>query len=201
MKILLTTLLSALLCIPALGAQAEATVGESAPAFTLTDSKGTSHALSDFLGKTVVLEWTNAECPFVRKHYDARAMQNLQAEATGDGVVWLTINSGAAGKQGHVTPEQAEAMIAKEGMNSTAYLLDTDGTVGQAYGATTTPEMFVINGNGILVYQGAIDDQPSANPASLEGAKNYVRAALADLKSGQDIQTKSTQPYGCGVKY
>ncbi len=201
MKILLAAAVAALMFAPTLPAHAAATVGEAAPAFTLTDSKGTSHNLSDFKGKTVVLEWTNAECPFVRKHYDSKNMQTLQEEATGQGVVWLVINSGAEGKQGHVTGAQAEEIITRDGFKSTAYLLDGDGTVGHAYGASTTPHMFVINGEGTLVYAGAIDDNKSADPATIAGAKNYVRAALADLAAGKPVETASSQPYGCSVKY
>jgi peroxiredoxin len=186
---------------PTLSAHAATTVGKAAPSFTATDSKGKTHSLSDYAGKIVVLEWTNDQCPFVRKHYDSKNMQQLQAEAAKQGVIWLTINSGAKDKQGHVTPEQAETIITREGMNPTAYLLDENGTLGHAYGASTTPHMFVIDKDGTLVYQGAIDDNSSANTATIVGAKNYVRAALADLAAGKPVETASSQPYGCGVKY
>ncbi len=175
--------------------------GQPAPEFTLKDSSGTEHSLSDFKGKTVVLEWYNFGCPFVVKHYDSKNMQTLQKEATDDSVVWLSIVSSAPGKQGHLTPDEAEKRKADEGINSTAILIDEDGTVGKLYNAKTTPEMFVINAEGTLVYQGAIDDKPTPDAASLEGAKNYVRAALASVKAGTPVAEDTTKPYGCSVKY
>jgi peroxiredoxin len=180
---------------------ANATVGQPAPPFTATDSQGRTHNLSDFRGKTVVLEWTNADCPFVQKFYSGGDMQKLQAEARQQGVVWLTINSGAPGKQGHVTPAQANAMMKAQGFNSTAYLPDPDGTIGRAYGARTTPHMFVIDPRGTLVYAGGIDNVPTANPADIGKAQNYVRAALADLAAGREVATPTSRPYGCSVKY
>ncbi|MFN3369937.1 MAG: thioredoxin family protein [Sphingomonadaceae bacterium] len=180
---------------------ANATVGQPAPVFTATDSQGRTHNLSDFRGKTVVLEWTNADCPFVQKFYSGGDMQKLQAEARQQGVVWLTINSGAPGKQGHVTPAQANAKMKAQGFNSTAYLPDPDGTIGRAYGARTTPHMFVIDPRGTLVYAGGIDNVPTANPADIGKAQNYVRAALADLAAGREIATPTSRPYGCSVKY
>lgn len=176
-------------------------VGQPAPEFTLKDSTGQEHSLADFKGKTVVLEWYNFGCPFVAKHYDTKNMQNLQKEATDDGVVWLSIISSAPGKQGHLTPEQAEAKKAEVGAASTALLIDEDGTVGKAYDAKTTPEMFVINAEGVLVYKGAIDDNSTADKDSVEGANNYVKAALTAVKAGEPVETSSTKPYGCSVKY
>lgn len=181
--------------------QAAATVGQPAPAFTLTDTKGTTHSLADFAGKTVVLEWFNHECPFVKKHYGAGNMQHQQAAATGKGVVWLTINSSAAGKQGHVNAEQANAILGEWKAAPTAFLLDHDGTVGQAYGAKTTPHLFVIDGGGVLRYNGAIDSTPSADPADIPGATQYVEAALGDLAANRPVARGTTQPYGCSVKY
>jgi len=181
--------------------QAAATVGQPAPAFTLTDTKGTTHSLADFAGKTVVLEWFNHECPFVKKHYGAGNMQRQQAAATGKGVVWLTINSSAAGKQGHVNAEQANAILGEWKAAPTAFLLDHDGTVGQAYGAKTTPHLFVIDGGGVLRYNGAIDSTPSADPADIPGATQYVEAALGDLAANRPVARGTTQPYGCSVKY
>ena len=179
----------------------KAVVGEAAPEFTLVDSHGETHSLSHFKGKTVVLEWTNHECPYVQKHYDTNNMQNLQQEATGDGVIWLTINSSAPGMQGNTPAEEANMLIEKIGSHETARLLDHDGNVGHMYGARTTPHMFVINGEGTLVYAGAIDDNPSSRHEDAATANNYVRAALASVKSGEPVETAQTQPYGCGVKY
>lgn len=176
-------------------------VGQAAPVFTGTDSNGVTHTLSDFIGKTVVLEWTNHECPFVRKFYDAGVMQQMQRDAAANDIVWLTVNSGAEGKQGHTTPEQANALIAKEGSAEAARILDTDGTIGRMYNASTTPEMFVIDAQGILVFAGGIDDKPSASADSLEGATNYVQAALANLAAGEPVAVGSAKPYGCSVKY
>jgi peroxiredoxin len=182
-------------------ARADAVVGQPAPAFTLTDSQGKTHSLKDFAGKTVVLEWTNNECPFVKKHYDGKNMQAQQGEAKDGGVVWLVLNSSASGKQGHVTAEQANAIQAKWGARQAAYLFDTPGTVGRAYGAKTTPHMYVIDGQGILRYNGAIDSNPSSDPKDIPGATQYVRAALADLMAGKAVATPTTRPYGCSIKY
>ena len=181
--------------------QAAATVGQPAPAFTLTDTKGTTHSLADFAGKTVVLEWFNHECPFVKKHYGAGNMQKQQNAATGSGVVWLVVNSSAAGKQGHVNAEQANAILAEWKATPTAFLLDHDGTVGRAYGAKTTPHMYVIDGEGVLRYNGAIDSNPSADPADIPGATQFVEAALGDLAANRPVARGTTQPYGCSVKY
>jgi peroxiredoxin len=182
-------------------AVAAAKINEPAPEFTLTDSNGNAHSLSDFRGKTVVLEWTNAECPFVVKHYKPGNMQRQQAEATANGVIWLTINSGAPGKQGHVDGAGANAVIERTGGKQTAYLIDADGKVGRLYGARTTPHMFVIDGEGVLRYMGAIDSNPSADPADIPNATQYVEVALAELAAGKPVSTPVTQPYGCSVKY
>lgn len=182
-------------------AAAAPTVGQPAPAFTVTDSNGRQHSLSDFRGRTVVLEWTNAECPFVKKFYEPGAMQRMQADATRNGVVWLTVNSGAPGKQGHVTPAQANAKMKAAGFNSTAYIPDPDGTLGRLYGARTTPHMFVIDPKGILVYAGGIDDTPTANSADIAKARNFVQLALADIAAGRPVATPTSRPYGCSVKY
>mgnify|MGYP002777207247 CR=1 FL=1 len=178
-----------------------ATVGQKAPDFTAVDSNGQSHKLSDFAGKTVVLEWTNHECPFVKKHYGAGNMQKQQAAAVADGVVWLKINSGAPGKQGHVDGAAANAVVAREGSKATAYLLDHSGEIGKAYAAKTTPHMYVIDGAGVLQYNGAIDSNPSADPADIPGATQYVVQALAELKAGTPVSTPTSKPYGCSVKY
>lgn len=179
-----------------------ASIGEPAPAFTLTDLAGKTHQLSDFKGKTVVLEWTNPECPFVVKHYDSSGnLPATQKAATADGVVWLQVNSGAAGKQGDLDDAAVKAWLAKNQAAATAYLRDRDGKVGKAYAAKTTPHLFVINPEGVLVYQGAIDSKRSADAKDIAGAENYVKSALAALKAGQPVPTPSTQPYGCSVKY
>lgn len=176
-------------------------IGEKAPAFTGTDSKNIEHSLSDYAGKVVVLEWTNHGCPYVRKHYDAGNMQALQKEATERGVIWLTIASSANGKQGYTTPEDAEKLIAEEGAAATARILDPSGEIGRAYDAKTTPHMFVINQEGVLVYDGAIDNDPSFKPDSIATATNYVKQAWQAVLDGKEVETSKTHPYGCAVKY
>ncbi len=179
-----------------------ATVGQPAPAFTLTDLDGKTHSLADFKGKTVVLEWVNPECPFVVKHYEKSGnLPATQKAATADGVVWLLVNSAAPGKQGDYDADKAKAWLAKNHAAATAYLRDADGKVGKAYGAKTTPHIFVINAEGALVYAGAIDSKRSTNAEDIAGAENYAKNALADLKAGRPVATPATQPYGCGVKY
>ncbi|MFN7177526.1 MAG: thioredoxin family protein [Thermaurantiacus sp.] len=192
---------AALAMVMAAPAAAAPTVGQPAPAFTVTDSNGQRHSLSDFRGRTVVLEWTNADCPFVKKFYEPGAMQRMQADATKNGVVWLTVNSGAPGKQGHVTPAQANAKMKSAGFNATAYIPDADGTLGRLYGARTTPHMFVIDPKGTLVYAGGIDDTPTANSADIAKARNFVQLALADVAAGRAVATPTSRPYGCSVKY
>ncbi|MCS6985961.1 MAG: thioredoxin family protein [Sphingomonadaceae bacterium] len=197
------TLLSSLAAVIAMTAPASAapTIGQPAPAFTATDAQGRVHRLADFRGRTVVLEWHNPECPFVKKFYDGGAMQKLQADARAKGIVWLTINSGAPGKQGHMTAEQALAYVKAQGLASTAYIPDPTGAIGRLYDARTTPHMFVIDPQGTLVYAGAIDDTPTANPADVARARNLVTAALADVAAGRPVATPTSRPYGCSVKY
>lgn len=175
-------------------------VGQAAPAFRVTDSNGKPRSLAEFKGKTVVLEWTNADCPFVKKHY-AGNMQALQKAAAKDGIVWLTVNSGAPGKQGHVDGDGANAIVKAKRAAPAAYLLDAKGDVGRAYAAKTTPHMYIVDPAGKLVYMGGIDDTPTADVADIKTAKNYVTAALADLKAKRAVQTASSKPYGCSVKY
>jgi peroxiredoxin len=182
-------------------ADAAPMLGQPAPAFTAVDSNGASRSLAEFKGKTVVLEWTNAECPYTRKHYESGNMQKLQQEATSSGVVWLSVISSAPGKQGYVSGPEANALTTSRGAHPTAVLLDPAGTVGREYEAQTTPHMFVIDKTGVLRYMGAIDDKPIASPASLIGARNYVREALAEVASGKPVAVASTEPYGCSVKY
>lgn len=182
-------------------AAAAPVLGKPAPAFQAVDADGKTRSLSEFRGKTVVLEWTNEGCPYVKKHYDSGNMQKLQGQAAGDGVVWLTIISSAPGTQGYLTGAQAKAWKAREKAASASVLLDSKGTVGRAYDAKTTPHMYIVDKAGTLVYMGGIDDRPSAAASSLEGAKNYVTAALADVKAGRAVAQPATRPYGCSVKY
>lgn len=176
-------------------------VGETAPMWSATDTNGVEHTLTDFQGKTVVMEWNNPECPYVVKHYDSGNMQATQAAAVEDDVVWVTINSAATGKQGHMTAEEANETMTEVGYNGTAYIIDETGEIGNMYAAKTTPHMFVINPEGTLVYDGAIDSDPSFKQDGIEGATNYITAALSSIKAGEPIETASTQPYGCSVKY
>ena len=186
----------------AVGLQAAAVVGQSAPAFTLTDAKGATHSLADFKGKTVVLEWVNPECPFVKKHYDKSGnIPSLQKAATADGVVWLSINSAAPGKEGDYDAAQVAEWSAKNKAAPTAYLRDTDGKVGKAYGAKTTPHIFIVNAEGTVVYAGAIDSIKSTDVEDIAKAENYVTSALAAIKAGKPIAHATTQPYGCSIKY
>lgn len=179
----------------------KAVLGQAAPDFTLTSASGNEHSLSDFKGKIVVLEWVNHSCPFVRKHYSAGNMQRLQREYTTAGVVWLTICSSAQGKQGWMSNDDIQEARSALQTAETAYLVDATGDVGRRYDARRTPEMYIIDADGTLVYHGAIDSDPSADPAAIEGADNYVAVALNSLISGQPIATAQTRPYGCTVKY
>lgn len=172
-----------------------------APGFTATDANGKPVSLAQFRGKTVVLEWTNSGCPYVGKHYGGNNMQALQKEARAQGVVWLTVISSAPGQQGYKSGAEAKSWAAQHGATPTDILLDPKGELGRLYGAKTTPEMRVINARGELVYEGAIDDRPVADPSSLKGARNYVREALAEVKAGKPVATPYAKPYGCSVKY
>jgi peroxiredoxin len=180
---------------------AAAVVGEPAPAFKATDSNGAPHDLTSLKGKFVVLEWVNFECPFVRKHYGTGNMQKLQKTYTSKGVVWLSVNSSAAGKQGNFPADRVNALLKENGAAPTAYLIDAAGAVGQAYGAKTTPHMFVIDPKGRVVYAGGIDDKPSTEPADVETARNFVSAALDEAMAGKPVTTPTSAPYGCSVKY
>jgi len=175
--------------------------GEWAPDFNLHDSKGQVRRLSDFRGKLVVLEWLNHDCPFVKKHYGSGNMQKLQAEYTAKGVVWLSIISSAPGKQGHRTGPQAEADTKDKGAGPTAVLLDPAGDVGKKYDAKTTPDMFVIDKEGKILYAGAIDSIPSTDSSDIPKAVNHVRQALDAALAGRPVSTPQTKPYGCSVKY
>ena len=178
-------------------------IGQPAPDFKAVDAvSGKNVALSDFKGKIVVLEWNNFGCPFVNKFYSSGAMQKFQANAVHDGVVWISVNSSADGKEGYLTDAAtAKAAMAEHHSNASHYLLDHDGAIGHLYGAKTTPHMFVIDTKGNLAYMGAIDDKPTADPADIEGATNYVAMAIKNLRDGTPIQTTTTRSYGCFVKY
>jgi peroxiredoxin len=180
---------------------AEAEIGNTAPDFTLPDVNGKDQTLSAFGGKFVVLEWVNHDCPFVRKHYDSGNMQKLQKQYTAKGVVWLSINSSAPGKQGHFSPEVWKALTKEKNAQPTAVLLDPEGNVGRAYGAQTTPHMYVINPSGELVYMGGIDDRATADPADIPASRNFVRMALDEAMAGKKVSEPSTKSYGCSVKY
>ena len=197
-KLFLST---AVILMASTSAFAAPVIGEPAPAFKGMDTNGVQHELSDFLGKTVVLEWTNHDCPYVKKHYDVGNMQQIQADATEDGVVWLSIASSAPGKQGQLDNATANAVMKDVGSNATARIQDPSGTIGKLYDAKTTPHMFVVDAEGILVYKGAIDSDSSFKSETIEGATNYVTAALSSIKAGEPIEVASTQPYGCSVKY
>lgn len=186
--------------VSAATAAAPTTAPGMAPAFTLVDGEGVQRSLSDFRGRTVVIEWTNEGCPYVQKHYTG-AMQTLQREAVADGVVWLTIISSAPGKQGHVEGEAARAWMARNTAAATHLLLDPDGTVGKAYGALTTPDMRVIDGEGRILFAGGIDDRPTNKVEDLEGATSFVRAALEDVAADRPVRTAFAPPYGCSIKY
>jgi peroxiredoxin len=176
-------------------------VGSNAPDFSLTDSTGKTQSLADFKGKYVVLEWFNPECPFVKKHYGSGNMQKLQEEFTGKGVTWLTIDSSAPGTEGNISADQAEKIRTAWKTHQTALLLDPDGKAGRAYGAKNTPHMFIINPEGKVIYEGAIDSKRSPNPADIPSSTNYVKAALDESLAGKPVSTPNTQPYGCSVKY
>lgn len=182
-------------------AQAAVSAGQQAPAFSLKDTKGRTRTLAEFKGRYVVLEWLNYGCPFVKKHYDSGNMQKLQQTARKQGVVWLSIVSSAPGKQGHNDAAGADKETKSKKAAPLAVLLDPSGEAGRAYDAKTTPHMFVINPQGGVIYNGAIDDKPSTDVADVPGARNYVLAALSEAKSGKKVSVPVTQPYGCSVKY
>lgn len=178
-----------------------AEVGKAAPAFTAKDTKGQEHSLSDFKDKVVVLEWVNHQCPFVKKHYSSKNMQKLQADYTGKGVIWLTVNSSAEGKQGYLEASKLGEKVAAEGSKATATLVDTDGTVGKAYGAKVTPHMMIIAKDGTLAYSGAIDSKASTDAADIESSDPLFANALDAVLAGKEVANAKNEPYGCGVKY
>jgi len=194
-------ILSAALALLVSPAFAKPVIGQPAPDFSVTDAAGKTQTLSAYKGKTVVLEWNNPECPFVRKHYGATNMQKQQAEAAAQGVVWLTVNSGAEGKQGHLDAAAASSYVAKVEGKEAAYLLDADGKVGHAYDAKTTPHMYVIDKTGTLRYMGGIDSIASTDKDDIPKATQYVRQALGELAAGKPVSVTTSEPYGCSVKY
>jgi peroxiredoxin len=201
MKTTLLLLTLGTICSGALNAAEAPKVGASAPDFSLRDSHGKTHSLGDFKGKYVVLEWFNPGCPFVQKHYTSDNMQQLQKQFTGKDVVWLTIDSSASGEQGYLTPEEANKQMAEWKMKPTALLLDPEGKVGHEYHATNTPHMFVINPEGNLIYEGAIDSKASTDPADIQSSTNYVKVALEEALAGKPVATAKTRAYGCSIKY
>jgi peroxiredoxin len=201
MKTKLLTFLLTVAASTAIIAADSPAVGTTAPDFSLTDSKGKTQSVSQYKGKYVVLEWFNPECPFVKKHYGSGNMQKLQEEFTGKGVVWLSIDSSAPGKEGNLTGEQANAKMTEWKTKQTALVLDPDGKAGQAYGAKNTPHMFVINPEGKIVYEGAIDSKATPNVSDIANSTNYVKVALDESLAGKTVTTANTKPYGCSVKY
>jgi peroxiredoxin len=184
-----------------LSTHASVNLGQPAPDFTGIDSNGNKHTLSQYKGKTVVLEWTNHDCPYVQKHYNSGNMQKLQKKATANGIVWLSIISSKPGKQGHVSASQANKLTQSRDAAPTAVILDETSEIGLLYGAKTTPHMYIIDTTGQLVYMGGIDNIPSKDEADIADAKNYVRAALDAIAAGKTIEDSITRPYGCSVKY
>ena len=176
-------------------------VGSAAPDFSLKDTKGETHSLNQYKGKYVVLEWFNPECPFVKKHYGSDNMQKLQKEFTDKGVVWLTVDSSAEGKEGYVSADQANKIMTQWKTHQTALLIDPDGVAGKAYGSKNTPNMVIINPDGKIVYEGAIDSKASPNPADIPSSTNYVKSALEESLAGKPVSNAQTKPYGCSVKY
>jgi peroxiredoxin len=192
----LTTFIGAAICVADVPP-----VGSAAPEFSLPDTGGKTHSLSEYKGKYVVLEWFNPECPFVKKHYGSENMQKLQQEYTGKGVVWLTIDSNAPGSEGNITPEQAQKIMASWKTKQTALLLDPESNVAKLYGAKNTPDMIVINPEGKIVYEGAIDSKATPNPADIQSSTNYVKAALDESLVGKPVSNAQTKPYGCHITY
>ena len=198
-KLLLATITT--LAAGALYAADVPPVGSAAPDFSVPDANGKTQSLSEYKGKYVVLEWFNPECPFVKKHYGGGNMQKLQQEYTGKGVVWLTVDSNAPGSEGNITAEQAQKIMKSWNTHQTALLLDPEGKAGRAYGAKNTPDMVIINPEGKIAYEGAIDSKATPNPADIPTSTNYVKAALDESLAGKPVTTPQTKPYGCHVTY
>lgn len=200
-KLIAITLSLSALCALLPSSHAAPQIGKPAPDFTLPDLDGKKHTLSEYKGKIVVLEWINHGCPFVVKHYSSGNMQAVQKEATEKGIVWLSICSSAPGKEGHMSPDEAKKKSKEVGSAASAYLIDEKGEVGQMYGAKVTPEIYIIDKEGNLVYHGAIDSIKSTNPADIPKATNYVRKALEEILAGKPVSEPKTKAYGCSVKY
>lgn len=200
-----TVLLTAVMSVAVVATQNPTTtpgqVGSKAAAFTLTDSTGKTRSLSDYEGKYVVLEWSNHECPYVVRHYNSGNMQKTQAWAKENEVVWLTIVSSPVNTQGYVTADQANSLIKSKGHKIDAMLFDSNGATGKAYGAKTTPQMVIVDPKGMIAYNGAIDDKRNATLEETASARNHVIEALKELLAGKEVSVKTTQPYGCGIKY
>ena len=194
-------ILMSLLAVASGTVVAAATVGQPAPAFSALDTAGKPVSLADFKGRHVVLEWVNPGCPFVQKHYGSANMQGTQKEAAAKGVVWLAINSTAVDAADYKAPAELAAWMQQQKAAASATLMDADGKVGRAYGARTTPQMVLIDPAGKVIYTGAIDSKPTANPADIAGATNHVKQALAEALAGKAVSVASTRPYGCSVKY
>jgi peroxiredoxin len=194
-------LVTAMLLLASGSGWANATIGQSAPAFTAMDTSGKPVSLADFKGKHVVLEWVNPGCPYVQKHYDSQNMQGTQAEATAKGVVWLAVNSTAADHGDYKAPAALAQWMQGQKAKATSTLMDADGKLGRAYGARSTPHMYIVNPAGTLVYAGAIDSKPTSNPADIASATNHVKVALNESLAGKPISVPSTRAYGCSVKY
>jgi peroxiredoxin len=195
------TLAALVVAVPAIALAATPEIGRPAPAFTAVDTNGKAHSLQDYRGKWVVLEWLNHDCPYVKKHYDANAMQALQKKYAAQGVVWLSVVSSAPGKQGHFPNDRANELTRQKGAAPHAVLVDASGTVGRAYDARTTPHMFVINPQGSVVYMGGIDDKPTARAADMATARPHVDLALQEAMAGKPVSVATSKPYGCTVKY
>jgi peroxiredoxin len=194
-------LLAGLVGILDVAAAAAPQIGQAAPDFTVQDSKGDSVRLSQFRGKTVVLEWTNADCPYTRKHYSSGNMQSVQALAQQRGIVWLSVISSAPGKQGYVTGPAADALTVSRHAAPTDVLLDPTGAVARLYDAKTTPHMFVIDKDGALAYMGGIDSIASADPGDIAHAEPYLKEAMLAVAQGDKPPHAVTKPYGCSIKY
>jgi hypothetical protein len=195
--ILLATIAGAFVLAP-LHAQE---IGKAAPSFAAKDLKGEPVSLADLGGKIVVLEWVNFSCPFVMKHYSSGNMQKLQADYGAKGVVWITLNSSAKGKQGHAETAEMTSIVSKEGSKAAHFVMDTDGTIGKAYAAKVTPQLFIIDRKGVLVYDGAIDSKPSTEVADITTANKLLVNALDAVLAGKEVPNAKNKPYGCGVKY
>lgn len=189
------------LALPVAAALAAPEIGKPAPDFTGTDSKGKPVKLSELRGKTVILEWTNHDCPYVQKHYRTKNMQSLQREAREKGIVWLSVISSAPGTQGHVKPAKADELTEARDAAPASVILDPEGKIGRMYDARATPHMYIIKPDGTLAYKGAIDDRPTARDADVKTAINYVKKALGQLEAGKNVDPAVTRAYGCSVKY